>query len=61
MLGWAIFFAIVALVAAVLGFASLAGTAAMIFKWLFVAFVILFIVSLFTGHRGVTPTGTTRI
>ncbi|MHB9037730.1 MAG: DUF1328 domain-containing protein [Armatimonadota bacterium] len=54
MLRWAMFFAIVALVAAILGFGTLAGIAAMVFKWVFVAFVILFIISLFTGRRGVT-------
>lgn len=54
MLSWAVIFAIIALVAAILGFGTLAGIAATFFKWIFVAFVILFIISLFTGRRGVT-------
>jgi uncharacterized membrane protein YtjA (UPF0391 family) len=56
MFGWAMFFAIVALVAAILGFGTLAGVAATIFKWVFVAFVVLFVISLFTGRRGITST-----
>jgi len=46
MLGWALVFLIVALVAAVLGFGFLASTAALIAKVLFVIFLILFIISL---------------
>ncbi|MCE5199172.1 MAG: DUF1328 domain-containing protein [Armatimonadota bacterium] len=58
MIGWLIFFAIVALVAAILGFGTLAGVAAMVFKWLFVLFIILLVVSLImslTGRRGMGP------
>jgi len=51
MLGWAILFLIVALIAGVLGFGVVAGTAAWIAKVLFVVFLILFLVSLFTGRR----------
>ena len=51
MLGWAIMFLIVALVAAVLGFGVIAGTAAMVAKVLFVVFLILFVVSLVRGRR----------
>ena len=53
MLGWAILFLIVAIVAAVIGFGTVAGIAATIAKILFVLFLILFIISLFTGRRGV--------
>ncbi len=55
MLRWAIIFLIVAIIAAVLGFGALAGTAAWIAKVLFVIFVILFIVSLLTGRGGKKP------
>lgn len=51
MLGWAVLFLIVALIAGVLGFGVVAGTAAWIAKVLFVVFLILFLVSLFTGRR----------
>jgi uncharacterized membrane protein YtjA (UPF0391 family) len=45
-LTWAIIFFIVALLLGVLGFASLAGTAALIAKVLFFIFVVLFLVTL---------------
>ena len=51
MLSWGITFLIIALIAAVLGFGVVAGTAAWIAKALFVVFLIAFIVSLFTGRR----------
>lgn len=51
MLGWAILFLIVALIAGFLGFGMVAGTAAWIAKVLFVVFLILFVISLFTGRR----------
>ena len=44
-LKWTLIFLVVALLAAALGFAALAGTAAMIAKVLFVIFLILFLVS----------------
>ncbi len=50
MLNWAITFLIIALIAAVLGFGGLAGTAIGIAKILFVVFLILFIIS-FVMHR----------
>ena len=54
MLSWAITFLIIALIAAVLGFGGIAGTAAGIAKILFGVFLILFIVSLlFRGRPGV--------
>jgi uncharacterized membrane protein YtjA (UPF0391 family) len=51
MLGWSLIFLVVALVAAVLGFGVIAGTAATIAKVLFIAFLILFIVSLVFGRK----------
>src|SRR5882672_8009069 len=45
MLSWALTFLIVALIAAVLGFGFIAGTAAEIAKILFVVFLVLFIIS----------------
>lgn len=54
MLSWAITFLIIALIAGVLGFGVVAGTAAWIAKVLFVVFLVLFIVSLVSGRRA-TP------
>jgi uncharacterized membrane protein YtjA (UPF0391 family) len=51
MLSWSLIFLVVALVAAVLGFGVIAGTAATIAKILFTIFLILFLVSLITGRR----------
>ena len=51
MLNMAVLFLIIALVAAVLGFGVVAGTAATIAKILFVVFLILFVVSLISGRR----------
>ena len=51
MLSWTVIFLAIALIAAVLGFGVIAGTAATIAKLLFVIFVILFLVSLVTGRR----------
>lgn len=45
MLRWALIFLVVALIAAVLGFGGLAGTAVGIAKILFFVFLILFVVS----------------
>lgn len=47
MFTWAIIFLIIAIIAAVLGFGTLAGTAAWAAKIVFVVGLILFIVSLF--------------
>ena len=52
MLSWAITFLIIALIAAVLGFGGLAGTAVGIAKILFFVFLVLFVVSLIFGWRG---------
>ena len=51
MLSRALAFLIIALIAGVLGFGVVAGTAAWVAKVLFVVFLILFIVSLVTGRR----------
>jgi uncharacterized membrane protein YtjA (UPF0391 family) len=51
MISWAITFLIIALVAAILGFGVLAGTAMEIAKILFFVFIVLFIVSLIAGKR----------
>lgn len=51
MLSYALTFLIVALIAGVLGFGFVAGTAASIAKILFFVFIILFLVSLITGRR----------
>ena len=52
MLSWALTFLIIALIAAVLGFGGIAGSAAWIAQVLFGIFIILFLVSfLFRGRR----------
>ena len=51
MLNWAVTFFIIAIVAAVLGFTSIAGSAIDIAKILFVVFLILAIVSFIFGRR----------
>ncbi len=53
MLSWSIIFLIVALVAALLGFTTIAGAAIGIAKILFVVFLALFVISLFFGRRAV--------
>ena len=56
MLGWALTFFILALIAAFLGFFAMAGLAAEIAKLLLIAFVVLLAISLVTGSlRGRTP------
>jgi uncharacterized membrane protein YtjA (UPF0391 family) len=56
MLGWALTFLILALVAGYMGFFGLAGLAATIAKLLLIVFVILLIVSAFSGAlRGRPP------
>ncbi|MGB7324758.1 MAG: DUF1328 domain-containing protein [Rubripirellula sp.] len=52
MLGWAMTFLILALIAGVLGFGVVAGTAAWIAKVLFAVFIVLFIIGLVMGRRG---------
>jgi uncharacterized membrane protein YtjA (UPF0391 family) len=51
MLGYTIFFLLLALIAGALGFGVVAGTAALIAKICFVLFLILFVVSLLRGRR----------
>jgi uncharacterized membrane protein YtjA (UPF0391 family) len=51
MLNNTILFLIIALVAAVLGFGAVAGTAALIAKICFVIFIVLFLVSALRGKR----------
>lgn len=51
MLSWSVFFLVIALAAALLGFSSIAGTAAGVAKILFGVFLVLFLVSLFLGRR----------
>ncbi|MCA9258316.1 MAG: DUF1328 domain-containing protein [Planctomycetales bacterium] len=46
MLSWALTFLVIALIAGVLGFGGVAGTATGIAQFLFVAFLILFLLSL---------------
>ena len=49
MLNWALVFLVVALIAGVLGFTSIAGTSIAIAKILFLVFLVLFVVSLIAG------------
>ncbi len=51
MLGWAIAFLIVGIIAGFFGFSGIAGTATWIAQVLFFIFLIAFIVSLFWGRR----------
>lgn len=51
MLGYAITFLIIALIAAALGFGALAGTSATIAKVFFVVFLVFFVFSLVRGRR----------
>jgi len=52
MLRWAILFAVLALIAALLGFGGLAGNFAYIAKILLFVFLVLFVVSLVFGRGG---------
>ncbi len=51
MLYYSVVFLVVALLAGVLGFGVIVGTAAMIARVLFLIFIVLFIVSLLRGRR----------
>ena len=51
MLGYAISFLIIALIAGVLGFGVIAGTAAMIARVLFLVFLVLFVPAFLRGRR----------
>ena len=52
MLGWAVTFLIIALIAAVLGFGGIAAAAAGIAKLLFVIFLVMCIIFFIFGWRG---------
>jgi uncharacterized membrane protein YtjA (UPF0391 family) len=57
MLGWALTFLVVALIAAVLGFGGIAGFAVEIAKIIFFVAIILFVISAIFGFmRGRSPT-----
>ena len=57
MLGWALSFLIIALIAAVLGFGGIAGFAVEIAKIIFFVAIILFVISAIIGViRGRSPT-----
>lgn len=49
MIGWALTFLVVALIAAVLGFGGIAGTAVGIAKLIFFVAIVLFVISLVYG------------
>jgi uncharacterized membrane protein YtjA (UPF0391 family) len=51
MIYWAITFLVIALIAAVLGFGGIAGTAVGIAKLLFFVFLVLFVLALVFGRR----------
>ena len=53
MLSWSLTFLVVALLAALLGFTGLAGTAAWVAKIMFVVFLGVFFLSLIVGRRHV--------
>ena len=56
MLGWALGFLIIALIAGVLGFGGIAGASVGIAKFLFVVFVALFIIAMIArAVRGRPP------
>jgi uncharacterized membrane protein YtjA (UPF0391 family) len=55
MISWAITFLVIALIAAVLGFGVLAGTAMEIAKILFFVFIVLFVLSFFMGRKTPAP------
>jgi uncharacterized membrane protein YtjA (UPF0391 family) len=55
MLRWAIAFAVLALVAGVLGFGGLAGDFAFFAKILLFVFLVLFVISLIFGRGGGGP------
>ena len=51
MLSWAMTFLIIALIAAVLGFGGIAGSATWIAQILFALFLVLFLISMLMGRR----------
>lgn len=55
MVRWAILFLVIALIAALFGFTTVAGTAYSAAKLVFFVFLVLFVVSLVFGRRGRDP------
>jgi len=53
MLHWSLMFLVFAIIAAILGFGGLAGTAVGIAKILFFVFLIIWLVAFLTGRRAV--------
>ena len=53
MLHWSLMFLVFAIIAAILGFGGLAGTAVGIAKILFFVFLVIWLVALLTGRRAV--------
>lgn len=53
MLHWSLVFLVIALIAAILGFGGLAGTAVGIAKILFFVFLVVWLVAFLAGRRGV--------
>ena len=53
MLGWALTFLVVALIAAVLGFTTIAGAAMGVAKILFFVFLVIWLVAFLTGRRAI--------
>ena len=51
MLSWTFTFLVIALIAAVLGFGVLAGTAVYIAKVIFLVFLVMFVLSYLMGRR----------
>ncbi len=51
MLSWAITFLVIALIAGILGFTSIAGTAIGFAKIVFLVFLVLFVLSFVMGRR----------
>lgn len=56
MLSWALFFFLIAIIAAVLDFSSIAGAASSVAQLLFVGFLILAVIFLLTGRGRSTLT-----
>jgi uncharacterized membrane protein YtjA (UPF0391 family) len=56
MLRWALLFLIVALIAGLFGFTTVAGTAYAAAKILFFVFLVLFVIALLLGNRTTTTT-----
>lgn len=52
MLAWGVVFLLIAIVAGIFGFGGIAGTATMFAKIIFVAAVVLFVLSFIAGRRG---------